>query len=121
MATVFYRVVVAPWLVVFVAFDAFEFELVVHGGCASAVERLCAERWAVDGSAHGVRVALMPRRRCAGVDVHFPRELMVRYVSAVDDGGVAWVTPGRGGEAARTGCRLGESARRRGGGQEEEI
>ena len=57
------------------------------------LERLCAERWAVDGSAHGVRVALMPRRRCAGVDVHFPRELMVRYVSAVDDGGVAWVTP----------------------------
>ena len=37
VATVFYRVVVAPWLVVFVAFDAFEFELVVHGGCASAV------------------------------------------------------------------------------------
>jgi len=61
------------------------------------LERLCDERWAVDGSAHGVRVALMPRRRCAGVDVHFPRELMVRYVSAVDDEGVAWVTPDAGG------------------------
>jgi len=30
--TVFSRVVVAPWFVVFVVF-----ELVVHGGCASAV------------------------------------------------------------------------------------
>lgn len=49
--------------------------------------------WAFDERAHGARAALIPRRRCMGVDGHFPRDFMVRYVLAKDETKQYWVVP----------------------------
>ena len=60
------------------------------------VERLLENvkaNWAFDARAHGARAALMPRRRCMGMDRHFPRDFMVRYVLAKDEMKQRWVMP----------------------------
>lgn len=60
--------------------------------------RRCDDAWALDGTTHGARLALMPRRRCVGVNAHFPRALLVRYVLAMDGEKRRWVAPDARGE-----------------------
>ena len=65
---------------------------------ATRALRRCDEAWALDGTTHGARLALMPRRRCVGVNAHFPRALLVRYVLAMDGEKRRWVAPDARGE-----------------------
>ena len=108
--------------VVFVVFVVFEFELVVHGGCASAVGapvcRALGGGWERARRASGADAAT--KVRGSGRTLSSRAHGAVRVGGGRRRGGVG--DAGRGGEAARTrDVRLGESARRRGGGQEEEI
>ena len=65
---------------------------------AERLVRRAKENWSFDVRAHGARALLLPRRRCAGVDAHFPREFMVRYVLAKDEEKRRWVVPDIRGE-----------------------
>ena len=65
----------------------------------------------MDASAHAMRAALLPRRRCAGTNAHFPGEVMVRYVLAMDGEGRKWVTPDARGDAPGRGTYVSANPR----------
>lgn len=78
---------------------------------AERYARLASERGGFAASTHAARAMMLPRRRCAGTNEHFPRDVMVRYVLAVDGGGRRWVTPDARGDAPGRGTYVAANAR----------
>lgn len=82
--------------------------------CGSEVERyvqLASARGGFACATHAARALMLPRRRCAGTNDHFPRDVMVRYVLAVDGVGRRWVTPDAKGDAPGRGTYVAANAR----------
>jgi len=78
---------------------------------AARYARVADARGGFVASTHAARAVMLPRRRCAGTNDHYPRDVMVRYVLAVDGKGRRWVTPDGRGDAPGRGTYVAANAR----------